>query len=436
MGNKITFDATNRKFVVTIPPDVNDIIEIDLQVDLYSDGKEDWVNDGTYPDLSKMIFPISAIGGDSFGTETLGISYLIKNGWTFKPYETDHTLRLVGNIGTEGGWELVDDTIGAYRVRVENKVSSIVSLANVTALEAASFNGQVAINVNSPYAGTTFPRGTRGMPVNNLIDAHAIASIRGLDTFIIMADMTLDEGDFSEGHRFLGVNPASVTITIADAAEVSSCEFANATIQGTLDSANILRDCSILDITHVNGFIVNCALFGTVTLGGSEQAMIMDSYSGIAGGGPSQYPYIDMGGTGNSLAMRGYAGGLGIKNSSGVVASSLDFDSGRAIFDADCTGGDFTVRGICDVTDNSNGAVINDHTINLRLDESLAAEELTQDQAEAEVITDPVNGLLIRRNIPKQIRWEADAWEDFARTQRYRGKGMEVVGNLYEVAWS
>ena len=133
MGAKITFDATNRKFVVTEPPNAQGFIEIDLQVDLYSDAKEDWADDSTYPALAKMLFPIDAIGGNAFGSETLGISYLIKHGWSFKPYEADHTFRIIGNIGTETGWELVEDTVGSYRVRVENQVSSIVT--NLTTLE-------------------------------------------------------------------------------------------------------------------------------------------------------------------------------------------------------------------------------------------------------------------------------------------------------------
>jgi hypothetical protein len=63
---------------------------------------------------------------------TLGISYLILYGWHFKPYEADHTMRLVGNIGTDAGWELVHDTAGPYRVRVENEVSALTPSAVAT----------------------------------------------------------------------------------------------------------------------------------------------------------------------------------------------------------------------------------------------------------------------------------------------------------------
>lgn len=131
MGVKITFDAANREFVVVGPP-VNGVIEIDLRIDLYSDGKEDWVDDITYPELGGMQFPVDPIGGNQFGTLELGISYLILNGWHFKPYEADHTMRIIGNIGTESEWELVQDTVGAFRVRVENEVSALVETTEAT----------------------------------------------------------------------------------------------------------------------------------------------------------------------------------------------------------------------------------------------------------------------------------------------------------------
>lgn len=138
MGAKITFDADEREFVVTQAP-VDGVITIDVNVDLYSDGKEDWQDDGSFPDLSKMQFPIDAIGGNQFGAKTLGASYLIKYGWHFKPFEADHTMLIVGNIGTETGWELVQDTVGSFRVRIEHEVSTLVEVVEtgVSGLTAA-----------------------------------------------------------------------------------------------------------------------------------------------------------------------------------------------------------------------------------------------------------------------------------------------------------
>ena len=124
MGTKITFDPIKRKFVCDGPP-VGGVIEIDLQVDLYSDGKEDWISDGT---LDVMRFPVDALGGNPFGSTTFGDAYLITDGWTFKPYEGDHVLRLVGDVGTDDGRQLVDTSIGAFTITIEYAQSAIVKV--------------------------------------------------------------------------------------------------------------------------------------------------------------------------------------------------------------------------------------------------------------------------------------------------------------------
>ena len=328
--------------------------------------------------------------------------------------------------------------------QVSVSTSNSAGLQDLNSLQAASFNGEVAVDVNSIYDGTVFPVGTRAYPVNNIADADLIGDERGLNVFIVMSSMTISSGDFSDAHTFKGVNPSSVVITVEAASNVTNCQFENTTIQGVLDNDNIIRDCALEDIDHISGSIHTSALFGTITIGGSAQATIVDCVSGIAGGGPGAYPTIDMGGSGNQLALRGYSGGLGIANSTGTAQSSLDFDSGRVVFESSCTGGDFTVRGICDVDDNSAGATINDLTLNLRIEEATLVQELSTEQAAAEHTTDPILGKVILRNTVTLRRWEADAWEDAAQTIPYRGRidgidesgGLESVGQLIEVAWS
>jgi len=90
---------------------------------------------------------------------------------------------------------------------------------------------------------------------------------------------------------------------------------------------------------------------------------IVDCYSNVAGGGATEFPTVDIGGTGQKLALRGYNGGLGIENAAGVDTHSLDFLSGRAIFNANNTGGIFSIRGVAEVIDNSVGATVIDSTI-------------------------------------------------------------------------
>ena len=74
MTAKITFDAGNKIIVPTGPPSSDGIIALDAQVDLYSDGKEEWLVDSS---LAKMKFPIEPIGGRVVAPGKLGTTYLL-----------------------------------------------------------------------------------------------------------------------------------------------------------------------------------------------------------------------------------------------------------------------------------------------------------------------------------------------------------------------
>jgi hypothetical protein len=183
-----------------------------------------------------------------------------------------------------------------------------------------------------------------------------------------MSSITLAGEIMSDGYVFYGDSPATVVITIDTSADIANCEFQNATVVGVLDGNNIFRQCALQDLTYTNGFIFQCALFGTITLGGGA-AWILDCYSGIPGTIGGTVPWIDMGGSGNTLALRGYDGGIGIKNSTGSGAiNSLDMNSGFVQFDSTVTGNQFVVHGVAEILDNSVGATITDHTVNTSVD--------------------------------------------------------------------
>ena len=77
--------------------------------------------------------------------------------------------------------------------------------------------------------------------------------------------------------------------------------------------------------------------------------------------------------------------------------------------------------------------------INAKLATILASQELTNEQANAEHITSLTLGKVILRNTTTMERWEADAWEDEAKTIPYgtnSDRGIEAVGMLVSVAWS
>lgn len=266
----------------------------------------------------------------------------------------------------------------ADRVNINNvgvRTANSAGLQDLSALQASSFSGGgVTIDATSLYSGLTYPVGTRQYPVNNTVDAIQIARSRGLKTLNVVGFLELSSVDFSEGFIFYGDNVMSTILSIQDGANVSNCEFQNMTVTGIIDNNNLVRQSAIGNVTHVNGFMFQSGLVETVTLGGGIQATILDCYDGVA---TLNHPTIDMGGSGQNLALRSYTGGLIITNCTDpTVVSTLDFKSGELIIDSTVTEGTFYIRGNVDVTDNSGpNAIIINESINTQLGKTLTRNQ-------------------------------------------------------------
>jgi len=296
-----------------------------------------------FPDTHKHNLPVS-VGG-----AVLARVLEFINGYTIA-YEETGTPYRVETVGANSNISEVVD-LGGGEVSVST--SNSAGLQDLNSLQAASFAGEVTVKPSSSFSGTTFPVGTRGNPVNNMADAHVIADKRGISRFRIIEDITLTSEDFSDSHVFEGDTVSAVTLTIDSGANVSNCTFQNLTIQGTLDNGNAVHRCDVMDLLNLNGTMNYCALKGTVTLGGGSQSTLTQCFSGIAGGGA--FPVINLGGSGQCLALRDYSGSLKITNKTGTDDITLDMSSGQIIIDSTVSAGTMTVRGIAKVTDNSTG---------------------------------------------------------------------------------
>ena len=286
----------------------------------------------------------------------------IINGYTVTFEDGQYAVNLVGansNIG---------DVTNVNQVSVRSANSA--GLQDLSTLLSAAYNGEVVVNLADGQAGTDVPVGTRSSPVNNFPDAVTIANRESINVLRILGNATMDANAQIAGKRIVADSAIATTITIEPAADVTGCAFEDVTVTGTLDGGNEFTRCNVQSINYVNGFIFQCALQGTITLGGAAQASILDCWSNVAGGGPGQFVAVDMGGSGNSLALRNYSGGLNISNYSGGGSVSLDFSSGRLLVEPTVTSGEIYVRGIADVTDNSTGtAAVFDQTVNQSLDD-------------------------------------------------------------------
>lgn len=234
------------------------------------------------------------------------------------------------------------DSPGAI-VQINNAVGAL-SL-NSAAIEYASFNGGVTIDVTSPWSDTDDPEvGTAIKPVNNMAGGHAIATGRGLGIFYIVGDLDLDDDSVSyDKFSFIGESPTKTTITIDPLVEVLGCEFYDATLLGTLDGNSKLVDCHLSDLVYVNGTIERCTLnAGIIVLGGGVQADFIDCRSGVPG---QDTPTLDMGGSGQALTMRNYIGGTKLINKTGADVLSIDLGSGQIILADTVIAGEVVARG-------------------------------------------------------------------------------------------
>lgn len=285
-------------------------------------------------------------------------------GNTFDVDDIYHVFNIVqcdisgGNIiAVDNGASIISPVLPTAFTQVVRTASSSATLSDQEAIQYSSYGGGVTVDVTTLNTGVDYPIGTPQAPVNNLIDAHAISLNRGFTTFYILGNLTIDISSIDfEGDIFYGETQNKTTIVIDPIAEVTETEFYNAHVQGTLDGNSKIKDCLIDNLDYINGFIENCVLApGTVILGGGATAHFLNCWSGIPGIGT---PEIDMGGAGQSLAIRNYNGGISLKNKTGSEPISIDLNSGQVILQNTITNGTIIVRGIGKLIDSSGNYIL------------------------------------------------------------------------------
>lgn len=109
MGAKVTFNPVDYEIVVTAAP-VDGIVSLDFKIDIYSDGKEDWLADVS---LTRFQFPIRAVGGDPLpGSKVLDPVFFIAAPWKILPFDADHELVISGNVYREDGAAIARSRVG------------------------------------------------------------------------------------------------------------------------------------------------------------------------------------------------------------------------------------------------------------------------------------------------------------------------------------
>lgn len=364
MGVKVSFDETTRIIQVTQAPSLIDgemKVQLDVQIDIYSDGKEDYLTQAGFP---RVGFPVRVVGGDPLpGAKVLGDSYFIDSTWKIRPYEADHIFEVNGNVYSEDGTSPFVQTIGSYNVMVVITVSNLVdsTVQQLEEIEYASFGGGVTIDNVDGQSGTIYPIGTREFPSDNWGDTKAIAISRGFTDIFIKGAYTFGATDDISGYDFRALNVLASIVSLTPGVITTNTIFRNMSIQGTLNGKALIYESFILDLAGFNGTINRCGFLGTITLAGSTVCHMIRCYDGFEGFGE---PIINFGGSGRGLNMRDYHGGLRLENKSGGEDVSIGLNGGRLEIAADVTNGEILVRGIGEISEDLGSATVVDRTVN------------------------------------------------------------------------
>jgi hypothetical protein len=373
-----TFNGTTEIITPTDAP-VDGAIDIDVQ-DLYSR----WVDWMLTSDNSKYQQAMRVVGGDPLpGSKQLGLTYFLLNGWKIKPYEADHIFTLNGNLYSEDGSSPFEPTAGAYNVTIISSVSNLVdsTLAQMSEIEYASYNGEVTIDAVDGTDGVDYPIGTSQQPCKTIANALAIAVDRGFHVIHTHSDLTITSSDVVDNYTFTSENWS--VITIEDGASTIDTNFEKVSLYGVMSGWwNVLIDCWVYDITNFTGWIrggsylsVELAPFvvenPTYTYNDSQQSYIDDPvpmYVNV----PSVITMNDN----TNVSITNAVDVFEIKNLNQYSLVDISMSGATLILDSSCVAGDVIARGVGTLVNNGTSTVEDSGLVNAEvIGEGLLTED-------------------------------------------------------------
>jgi hypothetical protein len=115
------FDGKKRLIVME-----NGETELDLKVMNYK-----WKKWLVKNDNIKYVLAMRYVGGDKLtDNRKLGLTFVLTNGWKIKPFEANHTLKVIGNLYTDDQSNPFIKTDGDFNVMVQSEVSNIIDIVD------------------------------------------------------------------------------------------------------------------------------------------------------------------------------------------------------------------------------------------------------------------------------------------------------------------
>lgn len=330
-------------------------------------------------------------GSDSVGMTITIIDWTIK--FADRPGPTWVTCSISGgnltayDTGTTS--YIIPITAAAY-VNTNITASSSATSTSQALLEHGAYENRVIIDTDSSYTysdmSDTRLVGTRLYPVNNIVDARIIAINRGFATFEIIRDMTINSGTDITGFKIIGQSHFNTQVIIDTSTIAVDIIIERCDVSGILDGGTELMNCMVGDLVYFNGHIRDCDLYGTITLGGGDDAVITNCITMDQ----DLAPEINMGGTGQSVAMPNYSGLMTISNLTDATKNvGIGLNAGAVIIDSTVTAGNFIIAGSGIVYNNSTSITsINiDGLINRELITKASWDEVVYDSTSTETGT-------------------------------------------------
>jgi len=188
MANIVTFDPIDLR-----------IIEIDMSLSenilSWQEIQSEW-KDWLIADPSRLGYPqaFSQVGGDTtIGSDALGVTQFLENGWRMRPAEYNHKLTITGNCFARGGGSVFVSTLGTFNVHTETLVTNIIDRVTTGA-----GSEQATIQAALTAQGYTT---TRAPKIDNL---DVAVSTRSIPADGLTSDQTTM---LLEMYRLLGLDP-------------------------------------------------------------------------------------------------------------------------------------------------------------------------------------------------------------------------------------
>lgn len=237
----------------------------------------------------------------------------------------------------------------------------MTALSWIESLKAGVIPDGVYVDVANGVAGTDWPIGTSGMPVNNLIDAFIIAAVR--NTVVIrIAENYENENyvplptDLSQSYMFVGVDYQNNGMNL-NGKNPNYSVFLNLALYGiAITKPLYAHGCWLWSVTiHGDSELMNCLFDDTTKFNSAGSSYISN---------PS---FADTTLDFDSLAVQailiGASGKLTLAKVAHANAIVNIYGKGLSLIIASsCTVGTINIYGDVKITNNSGGAIVNDYT--------------------------------------------------------------------------